>query len=95
MGGGELICKKHLAFHKNERGVGGQKGTRLRRIRSWRMTGSAFTAMDIVVACFSVEMGGGLEGGSSRFTRTEGMRIPFFMLFQCRFSGRFSSDVCS
>jgi hypothetical protein len=27
------------------------------------MTGSAFTAMDVVVACFSVEKGGGLEEG--------------------------------
>ena len=29
----------------------------------WRMTGSAFKAMDVVVACVSVKKGGGLEEG--------------------------------
>ena len=31
--------------------------------RGRRMTGSAFKAMDVVVACLSYEMGGGLEEG--------------------------------
>ena len=33
------------------------------QIGGWRMTGSAFKAMDVVVACVSVEKGGGLEEG--------------------------------
>ena len=39
------------------------------------MTGSAFEALDVVVACVSVEKGGGLEEGGSISTPTGGRRM--------------------
>ena len=56
------------------------------------MTGSAFTAMTVVVACFSVEVGG-LEDGGLEIHPDGRHADSFFMSFQCRFSGRFSSHV--
>ena len=38
-------------------------GSKFDRGGGRRMTGSAFKAMDVVVACLSYEMGGGLEEG--------------------------------
>ena len=38
-------------------------GSKFDRAGGRRMTGSAFKAMDVVVACVSYEMGGGLEEG--------------------------------
>jgi hypothetical protein len=41
------------------------------------MTGSAFKAMDVVVACLSYEKGGGLEEGGLEI-RPEGRAADFF-----------------
>ena len=38
-------------------------GSKFDRSGGRRMTGSAFKAMDVVVACLSYEKGGGLEEG--------------------------------
>ena len=38
--------------------------------RGRRMTGSAFKAMDVVVACLSYEKGGGLEEGGEKSGRS-------------------------
>ena len=45
------------------------------------MTGSAFKAMDVVVACLSYEMGGGLEEGGLKIgpggrAADDGKRLP-------------------
>ena len=44
--------------------------------RGRRMTGSAFKAMDVVVACLSYEMGGGLEEGGLNI-RPQGRAADF------------------
>ena len=41
------------------------------------MTGSAFKAMDVVVACLSYEMGGGLEEGGLNI-RPDGRAADYF-----------------
>ena len=46
------------------------------RIGGQRMTGSAFKAMDVVVACWSYEMGGGLEEGGLQ-VRPDGRAADF------------------
>ena len=53
-----------MAYLSREKGRGLEEGgSKSGRMGGRRMTGSAFKAMDVVVACLSYEKGGGLEEG--------------------------------